>query len=80
MAPVIERLHDLLRGLRAWAPATPLAVEVRDPHWLTPDFVAALKDTGATYCLGLHGKMPPSPSSFRCCARSGPARWCAAGT
>ncbi len=59
MAPVIERLHDLLRGLRARAPATPLAVEVRDPHWLTPAFVAALKDTGATYCLGLHGKMPP---------------------
>ncbi|MCC4309105.1 DUF72 domain-containing protein [Alcanivorax marinus] len=59
MAPVIARLHELLRALRVRAPAALVAVEVRDPHWLTPDFVAALKDTGATYCLGLHGKMPP---------------------
>lgn len=59
MEPVIERLHRLLRLQQDRAPATLLAVEVRDPHWLTPAFVAALKDTGATYCLGLHGKMPP---------------------
>ncbi|ASK33309.1 hypothetical protein CEK62_02350 [Alcanivorax sp. N3-2A] len=59
-ARLIEHLHALLRGIadRTTGAAT-LAVEVRDPQWLTPAFVAALKDTGATYCLGLHAKMPP---------------------
>jgi hypothetical protein len=33
-------------------------VEVRDPQWLTSGFTAALRDTGATYCMGLHAKMP----------------------
>lgn len=58
----ITQLHRLLRALPALherAPDAVVAVEVRDPQWLTPDFVAALRDTGATYCLGLHAKMPP---------------------
>ncbi len=62
MERLIEGLHTLLRntsGLKARCPDAVVAVEVRDPHWLTPAFVDALKDTGATYCLGLHGKMPP---------------------
>lgn len=62
MEPQIERLHSLLSSLadlRARLPEAVVAVEVRDPQWLTPAFVDALKDTAATYCLGLHGKMPP---------------------
>ncbi|MCH8542318.1 MAG: DUF72 domain-containing protein [Alcanivorax sp.] len=62
MPGLIEALHRLLRALpdlKAQAPDAVVAVEVRDPEWLTPDFTAALKDTGATYCLGLHPKMPP---------------------
>lgn len=61
MPAVIARLHALLRSLpdlRDGAPDCAVAVEVRDPQWLTPEFVAALRDTGATYCMGLHAKMP----------------------
>lgn len=61
MPDLIARLHALLRAipdLRAAAPDGALAVEVRDPQWLTPDFTRALRDTGATYCMGLHAKMP----------------------
>jgi hypothetical protein len=36
-----------------------IAVEVRDPAFLTPDFSALLRDVGATCCLCLHPKMPP---------------------
>jgi len=39
-----------------------VGVEVRDPEWLSPtiapQLAAVLKETGATYCLGLHAKMP----------------------
>lgn len=54
---LIERLHGLLRGIAPSSGAI-LAVEVRDPQWLTPDFVAALRDARATYCMALHAKMP----------------------
>ena len=40
-------------------PKVIVAVEVRDPELLTPALAATLKAYGATYCLGLHGKMPP---------------------
>lgn len=56
---LIDRLHALLRGISRRAPNAVVAVEVRNPEWLTPAFVAALRDNGATYCLGLHPKMPP---------------------
>jgi uncharacterized protein YecE (DUF72 family) len=62
MDAIIERLRILLQNLgdfKARSPEAVVAVEVRDPHWLTPAFVSVLKDTGATYCLGLHGRMPP---------------------
>ncbi|RFA29273.1 hypothetical protein CAI21_09310 [Alkalilimnicola ehrlichii] len=62
MPRLIDRLRDMLRALpdlKAQAPDAVVAVEVRDPEWLTPEFVTALKDTSATYCLGLHPKMPP---------------------
>lgn len=59
---LLERLRTMLLALPALAPTAPdgvIAVEVRDPEWLTPDFAAALREAGATYCLGLHAKMPP---------------------
>lgn len=55
------RLHAMLTAmpdLRAIAPDGVVAVEVRDPQWLTPAFTQALRDAGATYCMGLHAKMP----------------------
>ncbi|MGN8159224.1 DUF72 domain-containing protein [Salinisphaera sp. SWV1] len=62
----IERLIDRLDGMLRLAgtasndaPAVVVAVEVRNPEWLRPAFVEVLKSTGATYCLGLHPKMPP---------------------
>lgn len=57
----IERLHAMLRAIpdfRAAAPDGVVAVEVRDAQWLTSAFTQALRDTGATYCMGLHAKMP----------------------
>ena len=62
MEEQLDRLHAMLAALpslRDVAPEAVVAVEVRDPEWLTPDFVAVLKDTGARYCLGLHPKLPP---------------------
>ncbi len=61
MPKLIDRLHTLLKAipdLKSIAPDGVVAVEVRDPQWLTPQFVDALRDTGATYCMGLHAKMP----------------------
>jgi uncharacterized protein YecE (DUF72 family) len=58
----IPRLSAMLRAMpavRAVAPDAVMAVEVRNPEWLTPAFIAALREAGATYCLGLHAKMPP---------------------
>ena len=62
---LLERLHGMLKALPDVRSATPdgvVAVEVRDPEWLSPvvapQLAAVLKDTGATYCLGLHAKMP----------------------
>ncbi|OWQ46873.1 hypothetical protein CDL60_10705 [Roseateles noduli] len=62
MPEQLDRLHAMLAALpslRDVAPEAVVAVEVRDPEWLTPDFVAVLKDCGARYCLGLHPKLPP---------------------
>lgn len=58
---LVARLHALLRALPPLAaPGTVVAVEVRDPEWLaTPGFAEALRSAGATYCLGLHPKLPP---------------------
>ncbi|MEZ5506394.1 MAG: DUF72 domain-containing protein [Gammaproteobacteria bacterium] len=61
MPALIARLRVLLqtaRDLLARSPEVIVAVEVRDAHWLTPAFTQALRDTGTTYCLGLHAKMP----------------------
>lgn len=58
---LIARLHAMLRAipdLRERAPEAVIAVEVRDREWLTPEFVHVLRDASATYCMGLHAKMP----------------------
>lgn len=65
MPALLQRLAKMLHGLpslealRQEAPNAVVAVEVRDPQWLTPEFAAVLRAVGATYCLGLHAKMPP---------------------
>ena len=62
MPEVMARLAALLRALPALRPTAPdavTAVEVRNPEFLTPAFAALLRDAGATYCLGLHPKLPP---------------------
>ncbi len=59
---VLERLRTMLLALpvtQTIAPDAVVAVEVRDPEFLTPAFAGVLLDAGATYCLGLHAKMPP---------------------
>ena len=62
----LERLRTMLRAQPALQPTAPdgvLAVEVRDAQWLAPDvmphFADVLRETGATYCLGLHPKLQP---------------------
>ncbi|MCS4511865.1 DUF72 domain-containing protein [Xylophilus ampelinus] len=62
---VLEKLRAMLAALPALRPIASdavVAVEVRDPEWIGgihgPAFVQVLKDTGATFCLGLHAKMP----------------------
>ncbi|MFO1390517.1 DUF72 domain-containing protein [Cellvibrio sp.] len=62
MPDVINRLHQMLSAIPDFkhiAPDGVVAVEVRDPQWLTPQFVQVLRETKSTYCLGLHAKMPP---------------------
>ena len=63
---LLEQLAHMLQALpslQAQAPGAVVAVEVRDPIWLDPRFAPALvkllRASGATYCLGLHAKMPP---------------------
>lgn len=63
---LLDHLHAMLRALPPLQPTAPdgvVAVEFRDAAMVTPDLmpelVALLRDVGATYCLGLHAKMPP---------------------
>jgi uncharacterized protein YecE (DUF72 family) len=61
MPEMIDRLYQMLSAIPDFDDKSPdavVAVEVRDPQWLTPQFVQALRDTKATYCMGLHAKMP----------------------
>jgi len=55
----LDALLAALPDLRLAAPDAVVAVEVRNPEWLTPAFTAVLKRHRAVYCLGLHAKMPP---------------------
>jgi uncharacterized protein YecE (DUF72 family) len=63
---LIERLRALLLAQPTLKNETPdgvMALEVRDREWLSPSngplLAGMLQETGATYCLGLHAKMPP---------------------
>lgn len=63
---LLDRLATMLQALPALKPHAPdaaVAVEVRSPELIAPEnaaaFVRALRDGGATYCLGLHAKLPP---------------------
>ena len=53
------RLEDMLTALPPLPGGATVAVEVRDAQLLVPEFAALLKRAGATYCVGLHAKMPP---------------------
>ncbi len=58
---VLDRLRCMLRALPSLRPTAPdgvIAVEVRNSEFLTPAFASVLRETGATYCLGLHPKLP----------------------
>lgn len=62
MPELLGRLKTLLSAipdLRSIAPDAVVAVEVRNPQWLVPRFVDVLRSSGATYCMGIHPKMPP---------------------
>lgn len=62
---LLAQLAQLLQVVRTAVqerqlPESPIvALEVRDPQLLTPALARVLRAGGATYCLGLHGKMPP---------------------
>lgn len=59
---VLQRLEAMLLAMPALQPTAPdgvLAVEVRDAAFVTPAFAELLRRAGATYCLGLHPKLPP---------------------
>ncbi|MDT8999196.1 DUF72 domain-containing protein [Paucibacter sp. APW11] len=58
---VLHKLRQMLLNLpplRPRAPDAVIAVEVRDAALLCPAFVDVLREAGATYCLGLHPKLP----------------------
>ncbi len=63
---VLDQFAAMLAALPALLPAAPdavVAVEVRDPLFLQPPYATRLagllREAGATFCLGLHAKMPP---------------------
>ncbi len=61
-ASLFEKLDRMLAAVREALSehgAVIVAVEVRDPELLGQALVDTLKAHGATFCLGLHGKMPP---------------------
>jgi hypothetical protein len=78
----MDKLGLLLATVKQALQAHPqvvVAVEVRDPELLTSALAQTLKLHGATYCLGLHGKMPPIEEQLPTLRALWPGRWCAAG-
>ncbi|WP_428309551.1 DUF72 domain-containing protein [Hydrocarboniphaga sp.] len=59
----LERLALMLRALPMPEMPALLGVELRDPLLVSPEYsrllIELLRDTRTTYCLSLHGKMPP---------------------
>ena len=65
---LFEKLGLMLAAVREALQKHPqviVAVEVRDPELLGSALVEVLKAHGATFCLGLHGKMPPIEEQLR---------------
>ncbi|TFL10949.1 DUF72 domain-containing protein [Pusillimonas noertemannii] len=61
-ASLLNKLGHMLAAVRqalSGHASVIVAVEVRDPELLSQALVDTLKAHGATFCLGLHGKMPP---------------------
>ena len=61
-ASLLDKLGHMLAAVRqalSGHASVIVAVEVRDPELLSQALVDTLKAHGATFCLGLHGKMPP---------------------
>lgn len=61
-ASLLKKLGHMLAAVRqalSGHASVIVAVEVRDPELLSQALVDTLKAHGATFCLGLHGKMPP---------------------
>ena len=85
MAECLEKLDRFLDALpnrdalRQRCPEGVLAIEVRDAQWLTEGFVQVLRRHGASYCLGLHPKLPPIEEQLWILRRLWPAplvcRW-----
>ncbi|TDP74396.1 DUF72 domain-containing protein [Roseateles toxinivorans] len=60
MPEVLQKLDAMLAALPSLQPLAPdgvIAVEVRDPAFLSAAFADLLKRHGATYCLGVHPKL-----------------------
>jgi len=55
LARLLERMPDVQSAI----PGACIAIEARDPAVLRPELADLLKQTGHTYCLGLHARMPP---------------------
>lgn len=55
----LSRMLEALPSIRCVAPDGVVAVEVRNPELVSPALAVVLREAGATYCLGLHAKMPP---------------------
>jgi uncharacterized protein YecE (DUF72 family) len=55
---LLHRLGAMLRALPTMGEAI-VAVEARNPEFVTPAFAEVLREAGATCCLCLHPKMPP---------------------
>jgi uncharacterized protein YecE (DUF72 family) len=75
-----ERFIAQLQEFLGRLPQGPLyAVEVRDDRVITRRFFAALKETGARYCLGVHPRMPPVAAQAAAMSGFGPGplivRW-----
>ncbi len=74
LQPTLAELEQLALALQAELAGLPaerrpiVAFEVRDADWLRPDIAPQLaqilRQTGATYCLGLHAKMPRLPEQL----------------
>lgn len=75
-----ERFIAQLQEFLSRLPQGPLyAVEMRDDRIITRRFFAALKETGARYCVGVHPRMPPVAAQAAAMSGFGPGplvvRW-----